>query len=313
MKFLFVLFFFLAPMAIHADTSYTTLAPIQNFVADKEEISQDSFSEYLNNMFKLGIALCTGLAVLMLIIGGIQYVSSDAWSKKTDGRERMFAALFGLLIALGSYALLQTLSPDLLSTELTMKPVKLVDIKVTPVDVVVGSDGLITNGNVSSQFDPASSALSKCNEPVTDTQGGLTRTQSGTALDSDGSSTSAGDSTSTYKTSYTKGDGNFLNAQTDNYVAVPHDLAINGQAIKNGTRVLITNTVDGKSAWGIVGDRNSVPNGKTYRGEAGEMSVAALKAVGLYEGVNSTKYSNQKGAVTFTYFPNAPKAGEIGC
>ena len=131
----FVIMFFFSlflasPLFVSAGTDYTTLAPITGYVGVNdgiEKIDEKSFSTYLNNMFKLGIALCTGLAVLMLIIGGIQYVSSDAWSKKTDGRERMFAALFGLLIALGSYALLQTLSPDLLSTELTMKPVKLTD------------------------------------------------------------------------------------------------------------------------------------------------------------------------------------------
>jgi hypothetical protein len=123
MKFLIILFF-LAPVLLQAQAiPYTTLAPIDGYVGTTEIISENGagFSNYLNNMFRMGVALCTALAVLMLIIGGIQYVSSDAWSKKSEGRERIFAALFGLLIALGSYALLRTINPALLGTELALR------------------------------------------------------------------------------------------------------------------------------------------------------------------------------------------------
>ena len=108
--------------AAFAEIKYTPLAPIDGYV-EEMSITPDSFSDYLNNMFKLGIALCTALAVLMIIVGGIQYVSSDAWSKKSDGKERIFAALFGLLIAFGSWALLNTIDPRLLSTKLTLQEV----------------------------------------------------------------------------------------------------------------------------------------------------------------------------------------------
>ncbi len=111
-----------------ADTGYTALAPIDGYVQNISKIDDNTLGEYLDGMFKLGIALCTGLAVLMIIIGGIQYVSSDAWSKKTDGRERIFAALTGLLIALGSWVLLNTISPRLVSTELSLQDVKIEEI-----------------------------------------------------------------------------------------------------------------------------------------------------------------------------------------
>ena len=125
---------FIAPFAVQADDiQYTSLAPITNtnyeYVKPIETINQGTFGTYLNNMFKLGIALCTALAVLMIIIGGIQYVSSDAWSKKTDGRERIIAAMFGLLIAFGSYALLQTINPNILNTKLGLRPIKIDEIQ----------------------------------------------------------------------------------------------------------------------------------------------------------------------------------------
>jgi hypothetical protein len=116
-----------------ADTKYTSLAPIGTYVKPEFSITPTSFNDYLNNMFKLGIALCTALAVLMIIVGGIQYASSDAWSKKSDGKERIFAALTGLVIALGSWALLNTIDPRLVSTALTLKEVKIEGIEtMTP-------------------------------------------------------------------------------------------------------------------------------------------------------------------------------------
>jgi hypothetical protein len=124
---------FHVPVLSLADTTYTTLAPITNYIGEKEEISEATFSKYLDNMFKMGIALCTGLAVLMIIIGGIQYVSSDAWGRKSEGKERILAALLGLVIALGSYALLKTINPELLDTRLELAELNIEGIEtMTP-------------------------------------------------------------------------------------------------------------------------------------------------------------------------------------
>ena len=126
-----LVFFFIASKNTSSASAieYTPLAPIDGYV-ETMNITPTSFSDYLNKMFKLGIALCTALAVLMIIVGGIQYVSSDAWSKKSDGKERIFAALFGLLIAFGSWALLNTIDPRLLSTELTLQKVTIEEIEI---------------------------------------------------------------------------------------------------------------------------------------------------------------------------------------
>lgn len=106
--------------------SYQTLEPISGFVGTN--VNTGDLSGYLNSMFKLGIALAVGLAVVMIILGGIQYMSTDAIGKKEDGKKRITAAIVGLLVALGSYMLLNTLSPDLLSTKLTLTNVSVQDI-----------------------------------------------------------------------------------------------------------------------------------------------------------------------------------------
>jgi hypothetical protein len=125
----FLLVLFSVPVAAWG-IEYQTLMPITGHVGETVNITESTFSKYLDNMFKMGIALCTGLAVLMIIIGGIQYVSSDAWGRKSEGKERILAALLGLVIALGSYALLKTINPDLLDTKLVLNPLKIEGIKV---------------------------------------------------------------------------------------------------------------------------------------------------------------------------------------
>jgi hypothetical protein len=280
MKFLFIILF-LIPVAMQAQTSYTTLTPIktssQEYVKTTE--STNDLSAYLDNMFKLGIALCTGLAVLMIIIGGIQYVSSDAWSKKTDGKDRIVAALFGLLIALGSYALLKTINPDLLSTKLTLTPVNTTNIPTVPGGGTSSGGG----GNY--------------NEPLAynEQTGGYEVTPQKVAIDTDGSGAPPfhdpdRKSQTSYKDPVT---GKYLNANTDNYVVVPV-----GSDIPLGSKVKMTNSQTGKEVWGIVGDR-----GPGY----GEVSLNAARELGIWQpgDGNSTSQGTKNGSITYTFFPGS--------
>lgn len=69
---------------------------------------------YLNWIFTLGIGLCIGLAVIMIIIASIQYMGTESIFGKTEARSKGVAAVMGLFIALGSWAILNTVNPDLL-------------------------------------------------------------------------------------------------------------------------------------------------------------------------------------------------------
>jgi hypothetical protein len=54
----------------------------------------------LIGLFKAGVTISALLAVTMLIVGGIEYMGSDSVFAKNAGREKISAALGGLLIAL---------------------------------------------------------------------------------------------------------------------------------------------------------------------------------------------------------------------
>lgn len=74
--------------------------------------------EYLNLMINLFIGLCAVTAVVMIVIGGIEYSTSELVSNKEAAKERIQGAILGLMLALCSWLILNTINPDLLNTEI---------------------------------------------------------------------------------------------------------------------------------------------------------------------------------------------------
>jgi hypothetical protein len=68
-----------------------------------------SLLNYLGAAYKLGVVAVAALAVLVIARGAIE-VMSESFAKKTNGRERIRNAVLGLLLALGSVVILQTIS-----------------------------------------------------------------------------------------------------------------------------------------------------------------------------------------------------------
>lgn len=81
--------------------------------------------DLLARLYIFGVGVVAVLAVIMLVIGGVQYmVAGD--KDPGPAKERIKNAIWGLILALTSYLILYTINPDL------VKKVKLVpiDIKV---------------------------------------------------------------------------------------------------------------------------------------------------------------------------------------
>ncbi|MEI6280752.1 MAG: NlpC/P60 family protein [bacterium] len=111
------------------DTRYALLAPlpcekgtsgcdVNGQVSSFDPTQANNIGAYLNMMIRLFIGICSVLAVIMIIMGGIEYMTSELVSSKEAGRERIQNALFGLLLAFGAYTLLYTINPDLLKSDL---------------------------------------------------------------------------------------------------------------------------------------------------------------------------------------------------
>jgi len=55
----------------------------------------------------------------MIVIGGIEYMTTELISSKEAGKERIRGAILGLLLALGAWTLLNQINPDILKTDLS--------------------------------------------------------------------------------------------------------------------------------------------------------------------------------------------------
>jgi len=99
-----------ATFVFAADTSYTLLEP-EVFGGEVTQVT--SFSDYANRIFSVLLTVSITLAVLMIVLGGFQYVTSASGLGKSDGKEKIKDALLGLVIILLSYLVLVTINPSL--------------------------------------------------------------------------------------------------------------------------------------------------------------------------------------------------------
>jgi Type IV secretion system pilin len=108
--------------------NYTPLAPLPGTTINAncdptQNNCQTNFATYLPGIFRLAIGVAGALAVIMIVIGGVQYLSTDALSGKSEGKEKITNALIGLLLAIGAFVILNTINPGTLSLNLSLSPV----------------------------------------------------------------------------------------------------------------------------------------------------------------------------------------------
>ena len=88
---------------------YTMLEPLPFLTGEVK------FANYLNAVFQILMIGGSILAVVMIVVGGVQYMTSDVLGTKEAGRERIKNAVFGLILLLCTYIILRTINPDLLT------------------------------------------------------------------------------------------------------------------------------------------------------------------------------------------------------
>lgn len=102
---------------VFAQTDYTMLQPLPLNNADASKTDAGS---YLEGVFVLAIGIAGVLAVIMIIWGGIQYMSTDAISGKSEAKSTIQQAIWGLLLAIGAWLILNTISPNLVNFNLNL-------------------------------------------------------------------------------------------------------------------------------------------------------------------------------------------------
>ena len=100
----------------------------------------DSLGGLLNQIFYAGLAIAVILAIVMIIRGGIEYMTVDSMYSKDSGKKRVQAAMGGLLLAFSAILILNTINPELTTLDLKFERLQTVDpTNVTGIDLDISN------------------------------------------------------------------------------------------------------------------------------------------------------------------------------
>lgn len=100
-------------------TTYNLLAPLPGGSASIND--ENGFETYASQVFAYLLSVAAFLAVIMVVIGGVQYLASGGnTSVVSDAKGRIWSAVGGLLLAVGAWLILYTINPDLIRLKITV-------------------------------------------------------------------------------------------------------------------------------------------------------------------------------------------------
>ncbi len=110
---------FLAPLPGIGSGKYTVLAPLPG-IGDSASDKTTTIAQYLPAVFKLSIGVAAVLAFAMITLGGITYATSDSIFGKSEGKKYLENAIWGLILVIASFAILNTINPQILNLRLSL-------------------------------------------------------------------------------------------------------------------------------------------------------------------------------------------------
>ena len=171
------------PISKPTETTYIPLAPLPNLSNStcKDETGATvpcvdtavpcALATYLNIMIKIIMGIAAVLAMIMVTMGGIQYMTTELISSKESAKDSISHAILGLLIALGAYILLNTINPQLLNI-CPKLPMATIVISPEQQQIVNNRTGLgnctiVTSGNCSqANLNPIFNTTTNATDPL---------------------------------------------------------------------------------------------------------------------------------------------------
>ena len=131
-----------------SDNTYTLLAPLPiqgngdlttsiNIGPNDGPGGNFDFGDYINGLLTFAIGIAGALAVVMIVVGGIQYMSTDNFGEKMQGKEHIKNSLGGLILLIGAYMILNTINPNLVDFNFSIEKVS---IEADPIFILEHSD-----------------------------------------------------------------------------------------------------------------------------------------------------------------------------
>lgn len=123
----FFVFFLFQPAGLTAQDNvdltkidYVFLAPLPIGDDFSEEDSASPVT-YIPGIVRLVIGIAGALAVIQIIIGGFKYISSEGFGQTSKAKETIQNALLGLLLIIGSFGILYTINPKLVTLDFRLE------------------------------------------------------------------------------------------------------------------------------------------------------------------------------------------------
>ncbi len=146
--------------------------PIPNMAKMDSSISSGTLSTnflavYINGIYQYLIVISITIAIVMVIIGGFQYVLASGSGNVEKGKTRIKNAIVGVILLLSSYLILRTVNPQLVLLQL----VSLQNVAGIPLDTLEFDNGDNTfddtaptflGGSSSKEFDPIFQKYAPC-------------------------------------------------------------------------------------------------------------------------------------------------------
>lgn len=128
--------FYCRPSVLDQPVSgFTALAPIPGLTdpSSTSVVNQGSFANFFNNLYKYLIGLAAVLAVIMIIWGGLEISTKDSVSKQSDGKARIYNAIFGLVLVLSPVLVFSIINPSILNLSINLPKLDTTSRTVSPV------------------------------------------------------------------------------------------------------------------------------------------------------------------------------------
>ena len=172
-KFLLALIIVIAtPALAFAQSKYVPLIDIPLLT----QAGDTGFSGYINFLYSLSIGIAGLLAVIKIIVAGVKYMFSDVITDKGSAKKEIQGALFGLLLILGAYIILNTINPQLVTGKPNFKALPdRPDLIKRPASISVASNAAAdaANADAAAAAARAGSPSGGCGSRSQSTQGNL--------------------------------------------------------------------------------------------------------------------------------------------
>ncbi|MDA1334909.1 MAG: pilin [bacterium] len=158
-KYIFTIILFLTqPSVVFGETSYKLAAPIPG---GGSEIPIDGgFIQYVEFLFPFMLSVAAIAALVMFVYGGIEYMTAGGSDRVSRAKGTITSALAGLMIAVFSVLILETINPELIKLELAIPQIAPVSIGTAP----PGGGSTIPSGGCTNDIDCTNPLFPKCVE-----------------------------------------------------------------------------------------------------------------------------------------------------